>query len=265
MSKRLYSTSDIRMLTACDVIADHAIENITPLTAYNPDWTVKYFTEIKDDIALVLQNVFGVRSVTALAEITARLNKLQAQMLEHLTLLHRQINIAWRADPTRLRAILSALGFTTHWNGAKRKGSMTDLLTLLETTTKACTDALLAEFKSRMISSVSIDFIATNLQALYDLNVRQEGIKDSRKIITAEIIDRFNEIYTTTMFYAGTAQILFKSDPVRVKEFTFTHIVRGLGGSPTTPKTKQVVMTEEVTEEKIEESTDEEITEGRND
>jgi hypothetical protein len=230
MTRRLYSTSDIRMLTACDVIADHALENLEPLVAYNPAWSADYFTAIKTDIAGILQNVFGIRSVNTLKEITARLNATREQVLNHLTMLHRQINTAWRTDPAILRAILTALGYTANWAGAKNNGSLADLLTLLETFAKACTEGLLAKLQSKKVSITSINFVCDNIKPLYELNVTQEGTKDSRKLITAEIVTRFNAIYTDTMFYAGSAQILFKADAVRVKEFTFTHIVRGLGG-----------------------------------
>ncbi len=231
MKQRFYKASDIKMLTACDVIADHALENLAALEAANPAWGEAYFKEIKEGILALLRDVFGIKSVKALKEATLELVTLQMTLLDQLTMLRKQIVTAYRGDASRQKAILSDLGYTAHWGKAKTNQSQTELIAMLEVFEKGCTPALLEEFTAKKISGTSVGFVRDNLRRLFELNVVQEGKKDSRKLVTADTIDKFNAVYNDTMLYAGSAQTLFKGDAVRRKEFTYSHVIKQLGGS----------------------------------
>lgn len=231
MKQRIYKGSDIHMLTACDVIADHALENLIALESVNPAWSEAYFKEIKERIVALLRDVFGIRSVKTLKEATAELVALQVELLDHLTMLRKQIVAAWRDDTVSQKNILDDLGYSAYWHKAKTNKSQTALIAMLEVFEKGCTPALLDKFAARKISGVSVDFVRNNLHRLFGLNVTQEGKKDSRKLVTADIIDKFNMVYNDTMLYAGSAQTLFRNDPVRRKEFTYSHVVKQLGES----------------------------------
>lgn len=236
MKRRVYNSSDINMLMACNVMADHALENVAVLQGGNSAWNEAFFNEIKERIQTLLKDVFGIKSVKILQDATAELVALQSELLPHLTMLRKQILTAWRDDKTGCKEILDSLGYSIYWNKANTCKSQTALIAMLEIFEKGCTPALLDKFTSKKISDVSIDFVRNNFRRMFDLNVIQEKIKSSRKLITSDVIEQFNAVYNNTMFYSGSAQTLFKNDSIRRGQFTYSQVVKRLGGGNTSGK-----------------------------
>lgn len=230
MKRRIYKASDIRMLSACDIIADSALENLTEIEGINPAWDEAFFKDIKRRILELVKNVFGAKSVKDLKVATAELAGLQKNLLYHLTLLHQQITGAYRKDAARKKEILDDLGYTAYWKKAKDRKVQIALIEMLEVFEDECTPDLRDELVSKKISSTSLDFVLENLSGMFTLNVVQEGKKGSRKLITADVVDKFNDIYSDTIFYTGSVRTLFQKDPIRQKSFTFSHVVKQLGG-----------------------------------
>lgn len=228
--KRIYKGSDIDMLTACSVIAEHALENLVALEGTNSFWNEAHFAEIKERVRKLLSDIFGIKSVQALQEATGRLVALQSVLLKHLTMLRKQIMTGWQKDTAVLKEILDSLGYSEYWEKAKTNKSQTALVAMLEVFEKGCTPDLLEKFAAKKVSDVSVGFVRSNLRSLFDLNVMQEGKKSSRKHITNDTIDLFNAVYSDTIQYAGSAQTLFSNDPVRRGQFSYSQVLRHLGG-----------------------------------
>ncbi len=228
---RVYRGADFQMLSSCDIIADHGLENLAALQAANSAWNEVFFSNIKNRIREMLTGYFGIKSGADLKDITVELTGLQGTLLKHLTMLSTQIDSNFKNDRSRQKAILTQLGYTAYWDKAKRAGSQTALISLLEVFEKGCTEALRNELTAKKVSDVSIQYVRDNMRRMYELNVRQEGLKDSRKLITEDVIEKFNDIYNTTMSYSRSAQTLFSEKPVLKKEFTYSHISKQLSSS----------------------------------
>lgn len=237
MTQRKFKGSDVAMLSACEVIANHALNNIDAIQAVNSAWNEAYFSNISDSIKDILTNYFGLNSGTELKSVTDDLLKQQTEMLWHLTMLNSQIDVAYKADPAQRKQILSILGYTAWWDKAKRSKNQIALVALLEVFAKGCTKELQDKLIARKISDVSIQYILDNSSSVYQLNVRQEGLKDSRKFITVDLVNRFNDIYDQTMLYSRSLQTLFNGDPLRKKIFSYTHILQLLSPSHRQDKT----------------------------
>ena len=78
-----------------------------------------------------------------------------------------------------------------------------------------------------------MDAINAYAQTLKDTDVFQEGTKGTRKEITSETIQIFNEIYGTVSSIAIIAAKFFKTDAAKKDQFSFAKVSKTL--NKTTP------------------------------
>lgn len=231
---RKYSCKDVVMLSACDIMAETALDNVTKIEKTNSALNAIYYGDLKSRIDAVLKEYFGINSGRELQNVTSSLEAHRLEMLHHLTLIRTQVDAGFE-DARRRKEILSDLGFNPWWKKAKRNNSQIALIALLEVFEKGCTDELADELTTHKVPDVSLAFVKDNIGQMYAINVRQEKMKHSRKAITDEAVGQFNSIYKETMSYARGLQITFKNDPILKPAFTFSTIVKQLDPTKSKP------------------------------
>lgn len=222
--RRTYTSGDAEMLTAISTITEAAIEYKTELQAERSNWVGTFFTTLKTDIDTVIQTHLGIDSAKSLRQSTNALKDVQEPAIEELVTFKKQLQRDFRTDKPTLTEYLKQLGFTTYFKAAYSK----DQEALVQ---------LLFAFQANMIGSTQADIVAKGAataritrisgyaQTLKDANVTQETFKSSRKTVTADSINTFNDIYARVMDVAVIAANLFKKDKAKQSRFLFSKLV----------------------------------------
>ena len=230
--ERIYNTKDVDMLLAIETIIDSAIANKTFLQTKRSNWADPYFQDIKAQINTIIQDNLGVDSAKELRQATIAVKAIQTNALIDLAEIKVQIEQDFKAQPDRKSEILNQLGFTTYYAQATTR-DQEGLINLLFQYNTNLTPALKAEIVAKGTAAAALDAINAYAQTLKDTDVFQEGTKGTRKEITSETIQIFNEIYGTVSSIAIIAAKFFKTDAAKKDQFSFAKVSKTL--NKTTP------------------------------
>ena len=230
--ERIYNTKDVDMLLAIETIIDSAIANKTFLQSKRSNWADPYFQDIKAQINTIIQDNLGVDSAKELRQATIAVKAIQANALTDLAEIKVQIEQDFKTQPDRKPEILNQLGFTNYYALATTR-DQEGLINLLFQYNTNLTPALKAEIVAKGTAAAALDAINAYAQTLKDADVLQEGTKGTRKEITSETIQIFNEIYSTVSSIAIIAAKFFKTDAAKKDQFSFAKVSKAL--NKTTP------------------------------
>ena len=230
--ERIYNTKDVDMLLAIETIIDSAIANKTFLQTKRSNWADPYFQDIKAQINTIIQDNLGVDSAKELRQATIAVKAIQTNALIDLAEIKVQIEQDFKAQPDRKSEILNQLGFTSYYTQATTR-DQEGLINLLFQYNTNLTPALKAEIVAKGTAAAALDAINAYAQTLKDTDVFQEGTKGTRKEITSETIQIFNEIYGTVSSIAIIAAKFFKTDAAKKDQFSFAKVSKTL--NKTTP------------------------------
>ena len=225
--ERIYNTKDVDMLLSIETIIDSAIANKTFLQTKRSNWADPYFQDIKAQINTIIQDNLGVDSAKELRQATIAVKEIQTNALTDLAEIKVQIEQDFKAQPDRKSEILNQLGFTTYYAQATTRDQEA-LINLLFQYNTNLTPTLKAEIVAKGTAATALVAINAYAQTLKDADVFQEGTKGTRKEITSETIQIFNEIYSTVSSIAIIAAKFFKTDAAKKDQFSFLKVSKAL-------------------------------------
>ena len=226
-TERIYNTKDVDMLLSIETIIDSAIANKTFLQSKRSNWADPYFQDIKTQINKIVRDNLGVDSAKELRQATITVKEIQTNALTDLAEIKVQIEQDFKAQPDRKHEILNQLGFTTYYALATTR-DQEGLINLLFQYNTNLTPALKSEIVAKGIAAAALDAINAYAQTLKDADVFQEGTKGTRKEITSETIQIFNDIYSTVSSIAVISAKFFKTDAVKKDQFSFLKVSKAL-------------------------------------
>ena len=233
--ERIYNTKDVDMLLSIDTIIDAAIANKVFLQSKRSNWQDPFFEDIKQHINDVIQNYLGVDSAKQLRQATIAVKEIQFSALRELSEIKVQIEQDFKPTPDRKIEILKQLGFTDYYAKASSKDQEA-LINLLFQYKTNLTPSLKDEIVARGTAQAALDEIIVYANKLKDADVLQEGTKGTRKEITNEAIQVFNEIYSTVSSIAVIAAKFYKEQPVKKDQFNFSKVSKALNRTTSTNK-----------------------------
>jgi hypothetical protein len=234
---RIYSTKDIDMLLAIDTIIDSAIANKVFLQTKRSTWADPYFQNTKKKINDIIQRHLGVDNAKTLRQATDIVKSIQATALLELAEIKVQIEQDFKPTPDKKEEILNQLGFTTYFSAASASKDQEALINLLYQYKANLTTELKNEIVLKGTAATALNNIVQYADSLKNADVTQEGTKGTKKEITEEAIQAFNEIYSTVSSIAIIAAKFYKGDATKKDLFSFNKVSKALNKpGPKKPK-----------------------------
>lgn len=229
MSKnRIYSYTDVVMITSAKTIAENFKANIAELTLIRSDWTEESATGLIAKIDNVIENVLGTDAQKDLRNATAALIAIDAPAKRDLSFLKTQIDDDFKNEPTLRSEILNTLGFTKHLKDVQ-SGSQEAMTLLLAAFKVNMTDSIKNSIVEKGTNPVLIDKIIAYANTFTQANVSQELMKQTSKNISKEVGDELNAIYDQVIGICKKASKYYKYEPLKKEQFTFQKVADNLG------------------------------------
>lgn len=228
--KRNYNTKDVDMLISAGTIIESAIADKVFLQSKRSNWADPFFEDIKTQINKAIEQHLGIDNARELREATQTVIAIQKPALKDLAEAKIQIEEDFKSNPTRQQEILTTLGFKASYNGARTKDQEA-LINLLYQFKTNLTPALTTEITTAGTSQTTLDTIVSYAETLKNANITQEGTKGTRKEITAQALQEFNNIYDKTISISKIASKFYKDNPAKKDQFSFAKVVKNLNFS----------------------------------
>ncbi len=225
MTSRNYSYKDVAMLMATKTILQSMMANRSELSLARSNWTEAYVTGLVQKTDNAIEDYLGLNTIQGLTNATGVLTQIITPALRNLSLVKTQIQVDFGAEA---ETILKELGLTKNIH----KLSQEQLIELLYAFKKGMSDQLKADITAKGTNPVLIDSIVGYAVQLQEANLSQEGLKSSTKEISQEAVDTFNAIYDEVMGICKIASKIYKDEPLKKEQFTFSKVVKKMG----TPK-----------------------------
>jgi septum formation topological specificity factor MinE len=234
---RIYNTKDVDMILSIDTIIDSAIANKVFLQTKRSTWADPYFQNIKKKINEIIQKHLGVDNAKTLRQATDIVKSIQANALLELAEIKVQIEQDFKATPDKKEEILNQLGFTTYFSNASASKDQEALINLLYQYKANLTTELKNEIVLKGTAAAALNNVVQYADNLKNADVTQEGTKGTKKEITEEAIQAFNEIYGTVSSIAIIAAKFYKGDTTKKDLFSFNQVSKALNNpGPKKPK-----------------------------
>jgi len=234
--KRAYTGKDVDMLTACATIIGHAIDNSAFLITKRPTWADPFLTDLKTRIENAFPDLLGIDNAQAMRQATQVVTGMQAKALIELAEFKVQIDVDFKADKVRRAEILTSLGFTAHYNAAKKKDQEA-LVELLVKFKVNMTPVLFAEITAEGMAPDLITAISDHAVLLNNANITQETLKGSRKTLSASVVNELNSIYNDVIRVARISAKFFKNDPAMRDKFSYSKTRAAMNNTSSTTAT----------------------------
>ncbi len=183
LTQRIYSGSDVNMLTACLMIGQNAKAEETYLSAKRAAWASPFFDDYIAEV-IVGFNLLGINNVNDLVSLTLAMNNLRAKFLKEIADLKVQVKVDFSQDKPALENLLNKLGIGK--NAPDYRKTQQGQVDTAQMFTAALTPELVAQFTQKGISAPVIETILADARAYQEANVRQDLFKGDRKQLTAE-------------------------------------------------------------------------------
>ena len=221
---RHYKTKDVDMCITALAIVNNAIKRKDDLQAARVLWQGDFFETLKTKTEYALKTYLGIDPAKDLVLSTKSLNALHKQILGDLARIKVQIMEDLKKQKEVREHLLRVLGFTPYLKQAQN-GDQEGLINLLHQFKTNLTE----EVKNQVTTLTGVpitlvESIAENADIFTSANVDQENFKSDRKVITAEAIKEFNEIYDEVISVAKIASNFFKDDKALKDQFSFDKI-----------------------------------------
>lgn len=234
---RKYKTKDVEMLTAAATIIENAIANKVFLQSKRSTWADPFFDNLKTQIQTITENYLGKDAAQQMRQATQTVLSIQSQALNDLAEFKVQINQDFKNIPIQRTEILNQLGFTTYHKSAQ-KGDQESLVNLLFQFKTNLTPTLNTEIVTKGTAQTTLDNIISYANALKNANISQETFKGTRKEITDEAINTFNQIYDQVISIAKIASNFYKNEKTKQQLFSFAKVSATLNSKSTKATTE---------------------------
>lgn len=224
---RKYSNKDVEMLTAIATIIENALANKTFLQSKRSTWADPFFEDLKTKIEQTTSTFLGKDAAKEMREATQIVTQIQKQALSDLAEFKVQVEQDFKSNPVQKTEIITQLGFATYFKTANT-GSQEALVNLLFQFKSNLSAALNTEIVAKGTAQATIDAIVGYAEALKNANISQETFKGTRKEITDEAINAFNEIYDQVISIAKIASNFYKTDKSKQQLFSFSKVITNL-------------------------------------
>lgn len=224
---RKYSNKDVEMLTAIATIIENALANKTFLQSKRSTWVDPFFEDLKTKIEQTTDTFLGKDAAKEMREATQVVIQIQKQALSDLAEFKVQVEQDFKSNPVQKTEIITQLGFATYFKTANT-GSQEALVNLLFQFKSNLSAALNTEIVDKGTAQATIDAIVGYAEALKNANISQETFKGTRKEITDEAINAFNEIYDQVISIAKIASNFYKTDKSKQQLFSFSKVISNL-------------------------------------
>lgn len=229
-TQRIYSASDVGMLTAILTIIDSAIDAEEFLSSKRPLWKAPYFQNIRERIYSASSNILGINNVHELSRHTNTVTTLQKSILSDIADFRIQLKADYADNPSRAEELLNLLGFKNAGVTLKEyKNNQEALAQMLQRFKTHLTPELKAELQEKGMAPQTIDNILADADTFIDANVKQENFKGQKRTLTDANIQELNALYTIVMGIAKISRTFYKGQPTEQAKFTFKKILRNQG------------------------------------
>ena len=237
---RNYSYKDVNMLTASQVVAGNFKSNIGELSTVRSDWTEQYANDLVLRINQNIETHFGIDVKKDLRDATSDLYVVQISAKRDLSFFKTQIDDDFKSTPLVRDEIINTLGFSKHLRNVQQNNQEA-LIQLLYAFKKNMTDTLRNQVTDKGLSATLIDKIIGYASSFNEANTSQEGLKQSTKEISKEVVDVFNGIYDEIIGICKKVSSYYQFDAVKKEQFTFSKVIGNLGSArKTTTETEPV-------------------------
>jgi len=231
MNNRRYTVKDVELIIAASVILKNAILKKDFLKTKRTNWTDDFFQQLEAKINSTTQTYLGLDSAKELRQATRVVNSIQESALTNLSQLKLQISEDFRKVPVRRAELLALLGFTTYFIAANSYRDQEALINLLFEYKTNITPEIKAEIIEKGTLEATLITIEACADTLKESDTVQEFHKGSKKLLTQEAIDAFNEIYDEVISFCKLARKFYKGDPVHQDLFSFSKITKAINGN----------------------------------
>lgn len=232
MTLRIYTYKDVVMLMAAKTLLQTMRAHLDELGQVRTNWTEAYITELILKIDTAIENFLGLDKKQPLREATDLLNQLMNPALRDLSLIKTQVEVDFKKNATE---ILKTLGL----NKKLALLGQEELIETLFSFKKGMTPKLKTEMTAKGTNPVLIDKILGYTTRLEQANISQETLKSSTQDVSEELVVTFNSIYTEVIGIGKIASKYYINDPLKKDKFTFSKIVRNMGGSLPNPEDEE--------------------------
>lgn len=225
--KRIYTGSDVNMLTACDIIIKQAINQQTFLVDKRPKWADPFFSDIEKKVKNAFSNILGIDNAKEMRGATQIVTAIQEKALNDLAEFKVQLEVDFKDNKPRLKEILINLGFNEYLKKAQRKGQDA-LIDLLFQFKLNMTAGLKTEISEAGTPAPLITGIIAYADQLKNSNITQETFKSGRKELSQTAIAELNAIYSEVIGIAKIAANFFKDNKVLQEQFIYAKVISKL-------------------------------------
>lgn len=227
---RIYKGKDVEMLMALSTLLENATTNQDFLVSKRSTWAPPFFDNLKKRVDEICKNHLGIDSARDMRQSTQVVTRIQKQAIKDLALVKVQVEEDFKKDKPRQTEILKQLGFTTHLKNVQNKDQ--EALIMLLYRFKESLPALRAEVEAKGTDKASLDAIVAYADALKNANVSQETFKASKKTITADALEAFNNVYDDVISVCKIAAKLLAEKPHLKQQFSYSKVLKGLNNKP---------------------------------
>lgn len=231
---RIYSGSDVAMLTVCSVIVDNAIEDQDYLSKRRTGWQPPYFEEQKKKVEAGF-TILGFDKTSGQRQATLAVLRIQKEALSELGDVKVQIEEDFRQDKKYRDELLNRLGYASFYRQASKK-DQNALVELLYQFRENLTEGLRKEIEAKGTSPKSLELIIKYADQMKTANVTQEKLKGTSKTITEKDVTALNDIYSTVIGIARIAHRFYHGNPAKQGQYSYTKILNRLTSGGTKPE-----------------------------
>jgi hypothetical protein len=210
------------MLMAAKTILQSMQNYLSELSMARTNWTIDYVTALILKIDTAIEDFLGLDKKQPLRDATGLLNQIQVPALRDLGFIKTQIEVDFNHEAAET---LKTLGLNKNLHNISQEG----LIELLYSFKKGMTDELKNTMTEKGTNPALIDNITGYATQLQEANLTQEGMKTSTREVSQEAVDTFNSIYDEVIGIGKIASKMYKDDPLKKDQFTFSKVVKRMG------------------------------------
>jgi len=222
---RAYKSKDVEMLLAAKTIAQSLKENLTDLSVVRSNWTKDYAAALATKIDNAIDHYLGIDKKKELRDATSKLAAIQTPALRDLSFMKTQLKVDFGKQE---KEIAKKLGYDKTLRRKVQNGSQEALIQLLYAFKKGMTDDLKKQIVKKGTNPALINRIIGYADQLKEANVTQESLKETTKIISAEAIKAFNDIYEEMIGICKIASNFYRYDALKKEQFTFRKVMNNM-------------------------------------
>ena len=191
-NKKIYSCTDIEMVTASLIIIGHFEESFSELSSLRGNWTPDYLTDLKKRINETSTKYVSSDNQKGQRDATSTLQEIQTAAKRDVAFFKTQVEEDFRDNPSFCSETLKTLSIEKYIRDVQ-KNSHEALSALLIGFRNGMTDALRQAITAKGMNGALIDKITNHADNFLNANVTQEVQKATAKGNTQEAAEALSE------------------------------------------------------------------------